>query len=94
MAPMPSIGELSHLLNPLATSLQLETSASQLDGLPRDLEDSVRYETARHVQGAGILLHLPQEIIAQSLVILQRYWTGPDGGSMLLYDSKVCFAAV
>ncbi|GIZ45910.1 hypothetical protein CKM354_000905700 [Cercospora kikuchii] len=93
MAPMPSIGELSHLLNPLATSLQLETSASQLDGLPRDLEDSIRYETARHVQAAGILLRLPQEIIAQSLVILQRYWTGPDGGSMLLYDSKLVGAA-
>ncbi|PPJ54083.1 hypothetical protein CBER1_06321 [Cercospora berteroae] len=91
---MPSIGELSHLLNPLATSLQLETSASQLDGLPQDLEDSIRYETARHVQAAGILLHLPQEVIAQSLVILQRYWTGADGGSMLLhYDSKLVGAA-
>ncbi|KAM3420978.1 hypothetical protein BST61_g1406 [Cercospora zeina] len=93
MAPMSSIGGLSHLLNPLATSVQLETSASQLDGVPRDLEDSVRYETARLVQAAGVLLHLPQEIIAQCLVILQRYWTGPDGGSLLEHDSKIVGAA-
>ncbi|KAF2208052.1 hypothetical protein CERZMDRAFT_49990 [Cercospora zeae-maydis SCOH1-5] len=90
---MSSIGELSHLLNPLATSAQLETSASQLDGVPRDLEDSLRFETARLIQAAGLLLHLPQEIIAQCLVILQRYWTGPDGGSLLEHDSKASFAA-
>ena len=90
MAPAPSISEVSHLLNPLATSLQLETSASQLDGVPGDLEDSIRFETSRLVQAAGILLRLPQEIIAQCLIILQRFWTGPDGGSLLENDSKVC----
>ncbi|KAI5360727.1 Putative Cyclin-like superfamily, cyclin/Cyclin-like subunit Ssn8 [Septoria linicola] len=93
MAPMPSISELSHLLNPLATSQQLETSASQLDGVPRDLEDSIRFETSRLVQAAGILLRLPQEIIAQCIVILQRFWTGPDGGSLLEHDSKDVAAA-
>lgn len=86
---MAPITEPSHLLNPLATSLQLETSASQLDGLPSELEDSVRFETARLTQAAGILLRLPQEIIAQAIVILQRVWTGPDGGSLLEHDSKV-----
>lgn len=90
MAPEPSISGLSHLLNPLASSLQLETSASQLDGVPRHLEDSIRFETSRLVQAAGILLRLPQEIIAQCIVILQRFWTGPDGGSLLENDSKVC----
>ena len=82
--------ELSRLANPLASSIQLETSATQLDGVPRDVEDSVRFETARLLQAAGILLRLPQELVAQSIVMLYRYWLGPDGGSMLENDSKVC----
>ena len=86
---MAPISELSHLLNPLATSLQLETSASQLDGVPKDLEDSIRFNAAQLTQAAGILLRLPQEIIAQSIVLLQRFWVGPDGGSLLEHDSKV-----
>lgn len=87
MAPIP---EAFHLLNPLATSLQLDVSASQLDGVPKDIEDSVRFETARLIQAAGILLRLPQEIIVQAIVVLHRFWTGPDGGSLLEHDSKVC----
>lgn len=87
---MPSIRELSHLVNPLATSYQLETSASQLDGVPKDLEDSVRYETARLLQAAGVLLRLPQDLIAQSIVLLYRFWTGADGSSMLEHDPRVC----
>lgn len=91
---MARISTTSHLLNPLATSAQLETSASQLDGVPRDLENAVRYETMRLLQAAGILLHLPQELIAQSIVILQRFWAGPDGGSILDYNPKVCLTKV
>ncbi|KAK4542556.1 hypothetical protein LTR36_006604 [Oleoguttula mirabilis] len=90
---MAPITAPSHLANPLATSLQLETSSSQLDGVPSDLEDSVRYETARLIQTAGILLRLPQEIIAQSIIVLQRFWVGPDGGSMLECDPKDAAAA-
>lgn len=86
---MAPISELSHLANSLAASSQLETSATQLDGVPRDLEDSVRFETVRLLQAAGILLRLPQEVIAQTIVILYRFWSGPDGGSMLEHDSKV-----
>ena len=87
MAPIP---ELPHFANPLASPLQLEISASQLDGVPRDIEDSVHYETARLLQVAGILLRLPQEIIAQSVVTLQRFWAGPDGGSLLDFGAQVC----
>lgn len=86
---MAPITELSHLLNPLATPAQLETSSSQLDGVRKELEDSVRFETSRLIQASGILLRLPQEIIAQSIVILQRFWLGADGASMLDNDSKV-----
>lgn len=86
---MTPITEPSHLANPLVSSLQLETSASQLDGVARDLEYSIHYEMARLIQAAGILLRLPQEIIAQSIIVLQRFWVGPDGGSLLEHDSKV-----
>ena len=87
---MAPITEFSHLANPLASSIQLETSATQLDGVPRVLEDAVRFETARLLQAAGILLRLPQELIAESIIILYRFWIGPDGGSILECDSKVC----
>lgn len=86
---MAPINEPSHLANPLALSTHLETSASRLDGVPKDLEDSIRFETARLLQAAGVLLRLPREIVAQSIILLYRFWTGPDGGSMLEHDSKV-----
>jgi hypothetical protein len=79
----------SHLTNPLASLIQLETSANQLDGVPRDVEDSIRYETTRLLQAAGILLRLPQDLIAQSIILLHRFWSGPDGGSMAEHDSTV-----
>ncbi|KAM0703284.1 hypothetical protein Q7P35_009222 [Cladosporium inversicolor] len=90
---MPSIIGPSHLINPLASPAHLETSASQLDGVPKDLEDSIRYETTRLLQATGILLRLPQEIIAQSIVILSRFWAGADGTSLLDCDAKDAAAA-
>ncbi|KAF2725091.1 cyclin-L2 [Polychaeton citri CBS 116435] len=81
------ISDCSHLANPLASPGQLETSASQIDGLPQDLEDVVRYQTFRLTQVAGILLRLPQEIIAQSIVILQRFLIGTSEGSLLQHDA-------
>lgn len=86
---MAPIAGPSHLINPLATPAHLETSASQLDGVPKDLEDSIRYETTRLLQAAGMLLRLPQEIIAQSIIILSRFWSGADGTSLLECDAKV-----
>lgn len=88
---MTPITNLSHLANPIVTSTQLEVSATQLDGVSRDLEDSIRFESARLLQAAGVLLRLPQELIAQSITILYRFWTGADGGSMLEHDAKVCY---
>jgi hypothetical protein len=90
---MSSISGPSHLINPLATPAHLETSASQLDGIPKDLEDSVRYETTRLLEASGILLRLPQEIIAQSIVLLSRFWSGADGASLLDCDAKVSMPA-
>jgi len=89
MSKMAPITGLSHLSNPLATPKQLANSASQLDGLPADLEDSIRYACQRLIQAAGVSLRLPQEMIAQALVIFTRFWLGPDGGSLLRFDGKV-----
>ncbi|KAI4668866.1 uncharacterized protein J4E78_002694 [Alternaria triticimaculans] len=72
----------SPLANPLATVAQLETSGSQLDGIPPTLEDFIRFAGARLTQAAGILLRLPQEVIAQAIVIFMRFWLGPEGGSL------------
>jgi hypothetical protein len=79
----------SPLSNPLATVSQLETSGSLLDGIPADLEDSVRFAGARLTQAAGILLRLPQEVIAQAIVVFMRFWIGPDGGSLVEFGAEV-----
>ena len=69
----------SPLANPLVTPAQLRLSSSQLDNIPRHLEDSVRFAGARLTQAAGILLRLPQEIIAQAIVVFARFWVGAEG---------------
>jgi hypothetical protein len=79
----------SPLAHPLATVAQLETSGSQLDGIPADLEDSIRFASARLTQAAGVLLRLPQEVIAQAIVTLSRFWLGPEGGSLAEHDAGV-----
>jgi len=84
---MAPITRPSHLINPTASSLQLERSASHVDGVPRAVEDSIRYETSRLIQVAGILLRLPQEAIAQAIVILQRFFIGPDAASLVEIDA-------
>ncbi|PQE15258.1 hypothetical protein CJF32_00007897 [Rutstroemia sp. NJR-2017a WRK4] len=66
---------MSHLYNPLAASDQLYKNASNL---PAELQDSIRYYTARLTQAAGILLRLPQDITAQANVLLFRYWLVDD----------------
>ena len=80
------------LSNPLATIEQLRTSASQLDGVPPDLERALRFHAARLTQAAGILLRIPQTTIAEAVVILTRFYTGPEGGSFVLHSIKVCTA--
>ena len=79
----------SHLSNPLASADQLSSSASQLDGVPADLETSIRFAGARLTQAAGILLRLPQDVVAQAIVIFTRFWLGSEGGSLREYSAKV-----
>ena len=75
--------------NPLVMPWQLETSGSQLDGVPAALEASIRFAGARLVQAAAVLLRLPQEIAAQAIVVFTRFWVGPEGGSMVNFDVDV-----
>src|SRR5436190_1136883 len=68
---------MSHLWNPLVTVQQLE-ECLLLHKLPPELQDSIRYYTARLTQAAGILLQLSQAIVAQAVVTLYRFWTVED----------------
>lgn len=90
MLIMATISQPSQLANPLATVAKLEGTASQLQGIPQEIEHFARFDAARLTQAAGILLRLPQEIVAQSIIILQRYYVGADGGSLLENDILVC----
>ena len=80
---------LSSLTNPLATVEQLSNSSSSLDGVPPSLESSVRYAGLQITQAAGILLRLPQEIVAQAMVIFTRFYIGSEGGSFRVNSAKV-----
>jgi hypothetical protein len=81
---------LKYLSNALATPDQLSNSSSSLDGVPSELETSIRCAGAQLTQAAGVLLHLSQDIIAQAIVIFTRFWLGAEGGSLRIYSAKVC----
>jgi hypothetical protein len=81
--------QVSDFANPLASEYQLSNSGSQLDGIPPDLERSIRFAGARLTQSAGILLRLPQEVIAQATITFTRFGIGPEGGSFAQYGAKV-----
>jgi hypothetical protein len=80
---------LKQLSNALATVDQLSNSSSSIDGVPSDLETSIRCAGAQLTQAAGVLLGLSQDIIAQAIVIYTRFWLGADGGSLRIYSAKV-----
>ncbi|KAK2751575.1 hypothetical protein FQN55_000296 [Onygenales sp. PD_40] len=87
---MPALDQLS---NPLASPSQLANSSSSLDSIPVDLETSIRYAAVRLTQAAGILLRLPQDVIAKATVTFTRFWIGPEGGSLSVYSAKDISAA-
>ena len=86
---VPEGETLSSLSNPLATVEQLSNSSSSLDGVPPSLESSIRFAGLQITQAAGILLRIPQEIIAQAMVIFTRFYLGPEGGSVRKKGAKV-----
>jgi hypothetical protein len=70
MAPTQS---LDHLSNPIVTSQQL----SDFQSFHPD-HQSIIYTSSQLTQSAGILLRLPQEVIANAIVLLQRYLLGSE----------------
>lgn len=86
---MALIQDLESLSNALATPSQLSNPSSSLDGVPSDLETSVRFAGALLTEAAGVLLRLPQDVIAQAIVTFTRFWIGPEGGSLAIYSVKV-----
>lgn len=86
---MTELAQTSILVNPLASISQLESSGSQLDGIPVDLENSLRYAGSALTQAAGVLLDLSQDIIAQAIVTFARFWVGPEGGSLREFGIEV-----
>ncbi|RKF79264.1 Cyclin-L1 [Golovinomyces cichoracearum] len=66
--------KMSHILNPLTSVNQLFRGAQKNNALPHELQESIRFYTARLTQAAGLLLRLPQSITAQANVLLFRYW--------------------
>ncbi|MCJ1440957.1 MAG: hypothetical protein MMC23_001443 [Stictis urceolatum] len=81
------------LTNPLASVAQLTTSASTLDSIPPSLIRSLRYNGSLLTQSAGILLRLPQDTIARSIVTFQRFYLGPEGGSFHYHGIRDISAA-
>jgi hypothetical protein len=86
--------QTSPLANPLATARQLENSGSQLDGIPADLETSIRFAGARLTQAAGILLRLPQEAVAHAIVVFTSFWVGTEGGSLAEFGAEVSYIII
>jgi len=81
--------DFSIISNPLAAVAQLQTSGSQLDGIPADLERSIFFAGASLTQAASVLLRLPQDIIAKAIITFQRFWLGAEGGSLKDYGAEV-----
>ena len=75
---MTPITDLEHLANPLVTAEQLY-SLHDDDRSRVENGQSLRYAQALLTQAAGVLLRLPQEVIATSLVVLQRFWVDGHG---------------
>lgn len=79
---------LERLTNPLVTVEQL---SSPQDDDPSHSEKlhSLRYAQAILTQSAGILLRLRPEVVASSLVLLQRFWVESDTQTSANANPKV-----
>lgn len=85
MVPIPN---LDHITNSLVTAEQLH-SLQEDDQSRVQNAQSLRYAQAILAQAAGILLRLPQAVIATSLVLLQRFWVEGHGQGHAMADLKV-----
>ncbi len=87
MAPITNV---EHLTNSLVTAEQLHSLRDD-DRSRAGNGQSLRYAQAILTQAAGILLRLPQDVIATSLVLLQRLWVEDYGQGHAAADLKVIY---
>ena len=66
-------------LNPLVKSLVTAEQLRFFDETHLFDERSLRFAQAILTQAAGVLLRLPQEVVATALVVLQRFWVEGHG---------------
>src|SRR5271170_3772447 len=90
---MAAFSNLDHLSNPLITANQLTRFQEDTAEYLGDHAQSIRYAQTQLTQAAGVLLRLPQEVIAIAIVILQRYWIHGNAESDEISDTKTCSAA-
>ena len=86
---MIPISTLDHLSNPLVTSEQLYRLRDDPLGYWGEHAQSVRFAQLELTQSAGVLLRLPQEVIANAIVILQRFWIHTVSEEAECFDLKV-----
>jgi hypothetical protein len=84
-----AVAHSSQLANPLASIDQLAASGTQFDGVPAHLERSILSGGAQLTQAAGVLLRLPQDVIAQAIITFSRFCVGPEGGSLRDFGALV-----
>ncbi|OXH31594.1 cyclin-dependent protein kinase regulator [Cryptococcus neoformans] len=65
---------MSHSPHPLATLEQIVSTPSAADGIPRDVEDDLRVAGCMLIQEAGVMLKLPQSVMATAQVLLHRFY--------------------
>jgi hypothetical protein len=75
MAPMARLGHLSNAVVMSEQLSHLHDGASLYWTMDAQ---SIRFVQGELTQAAGVLLRLPQEVIATAIVILQRFWINFD----------------
>ncbi|KAI9475361.1 Fanconi anemia protein FancD2 nuclease-domain-containing protein [Zychaea mexicana] len=70
LSPPPIHG----MQNSVASVEQIELTPSRKDGIPEELEESLRNFGCEFIQSAGILLKLPQVAMATAQVLFQRFY--------------------
>ncbi|PVU89169.1 hypothetical protein BB559_005214 [Furculomyces boomerangus] len=71
---MSDVSQRLTLQNPVASYAMLVDSPSKKVGINEQMEESFRYYGCRLIQSAGILLKLPQVVMASAMVIYQRVY--------------------
>lgn len=75
---MTPMARLDNLSNALVSSEQLSRLQDGQSSYWTEDAQSIRFVQGELTQAAGVLLRLPQEVVANALVVLQRFWINFD----------------